>query len=433
MYYSCTPQLVMLFVLVGTLKKGCLWMHYAVPLVSGSIAALKHVQVAPVAVEHLASELFGIPVKSPLSRDVDIKTSVPTLECRFKFADDEDTVVPLLIVGGDASHTSASSDAIYFALADGLPGAVALTHSELLEHLPYVSLATFRHYSTEELTASTSFMDAKHHRISYLKHPLHEAIAAAIDRPQTVEESILSIPAGAGHVLRELAFVTRKRAATLRGLEQILTIGSGLNVGNLNMNFSYHCGTQDHAIKRYFDISNEIAAPFLAPLSFRDGRFHGAKVLSRYGTAVFVGCTVDEDLDCVSPFWHPMGSATAQSAPLFQPSQSPRVLEVGWNKLDMNGPLSTSLLLESESLSRYMTAGNDSVEQEGEDSLDKSSWLNVGLFDRAVGSKFHQALPALSGAPHRTSRVAGVRFNSSRNSLEQIGVDERTGDTVILP
>ncbi|CUF84703.1 Hypothetical protein, putative [Bodo saltans] len=424
-------------------------MHYAVPLIGRSISALQHVQVSPIAVERLAVELLGIPLNSSSSTHSKLHQNslVPALECRFRFADDDDSVVPLLFVGGSSGASTAPSndDGIYYALADGLPGAVALTHSEFLEHLPYVSSATCRYYSTDELTSSISLMDAKHQRISYLRHPLHEAIAAAMDQTQPLEDAMLSTPPGAGHLLRELAFVTRKRAATLRGLEQILAIGSSLTARHLSMDFSYHCGTQDHAIKRYFDISGDIAGQFLAPLTFHDGRFHGAKVLSRYGSAVYVGCTVDEDMDCVSPFWHPLGSATAQSAPLFQPPAtstgggvlrpSPQVLEVGWHKLDINGPLSSSALLQSESLSRYMTTtGNRS---EGDDGIDASNWLNVGLFGRAVGSKYIQALPeGLRKSPAgqtRTSVVAGVRHNTSRNALEQIGVVEGTGDIVILP
>lgn len=429
-------------------------MHFAVPVISGTLAALKHVQVAPAAIERLAAETFKIPVSQPVPQYRNEpsaeagSTFVPTLECRFNFSGDDDAAIPMLLIGGQAATSAGikirgAADEVYFALADGLTGAVAITHAELMAHLPYVSMATFRHYPLDELTSSASFMDAKHHRISYLKSPLHEAIAAALAEPQDLNDALLSMPQGAGHVLKELAFVTRKRSATLRGLEQILSIGSDVDPRDLKMDFAYHCGTQQQSIRKFFDIQSSTAELFLTPLSFRDGRYHGVKALSCYGTAVYVGCSLDDDLGVVSPFWHPVGSAAAQSAPSFQPglpwsSHSeatdmvhPRVLEVGWSNLEMSGPLASSMLLDAEVLSRYMSPSAGAID--GAEGLDTTAWLNKGLFGRAVGSLCKQ--PVAFGHDTRTftTTVAGVRFNQKHNALEQVGVNETTGEHVILP
>lgn len=410
-------------------------MHFAVPVIGRSLGGpvAKHVQVAPAVVERLAKELFGIDVpKAPATPlDGHDGPSVPTLECFFDFMGDNESAVPLLLVGGLAQQQS-EVDPIYFGLAGGLPGAVPITHHELLSNLPYVSLATFRHYSVEELTTSSSFMDADHRRVSYLKHPLHEAVAAAVGQPAAGEID------GAGYLLKELAFVVRKRTCTLKGLEHIIGAGSNIDARSLKLDFAYHSGTQEQSVKRYFDIEDETARLFLGSASFHGGRFHGAKVLSRYGTAVFVGCAVDEDVGCAAPFWHPVGCAAAQLAPIFQPAASPNMLDVGRHKLEINGPSASSLLLNGESLSRYISTPSKGGSSETSGVLDESNWLNAGLFGRPVGMRVEQAIPmgqplADGSVPRRILTVAGVQYNWLHNALEQVGVEVSTGEAHILP
>jgi hypothetical protein len=428
-------------------------MHFAVPLLRKEMGAVtKHIQVAPAAVERLCVEVFGIAIPSVTVEAAEAAADasscvVPTLECRFNFTGDDESSVPLLILGGLPDGECSSmpkGEAMYFGIADGLPGAVPITHQELLEHLPFISLATFRHYTVEELTTSASFMDSTYRRVSYLQHPLHEAVAAALHQPNTLSSSVsLEGFDGVGCLLRELAFVTRKRSSTLKGLAAILGAGDGLDERDLKTNFAYHYGTAEQSVKRYFDIEHETAAPFFSneySLKHRRG-FHGTKFLSRYGAAVFVGCAMHEDVGCVAPYWHPLGSPAAQLAPLFHaehtPSPSRGVLEVGWHKLDMNGPLSSSPLLDSELMSRYMKESG-AASPHAPFPLDTSNWLNVGLFDRTAGSSVEQALPMTShlddGSPQkRRVTVAGVRYNTLHNALEQIGVDDATGAHVVLP
>lgn len=169
-------------------------------------------------------------------------------------------------------------------------------------------------------------------------------------------------------VLDYLLSVSRRRLASLRGVEALIDIGGRVNVEALQLSFPYHCGNE-HALKRYYDITQEACSLFGCQMK------HGAKILCRYGVAVFVGITPEKSLGCPAPFWNPTGAPAACLAPMFNGC---RTLCVGEVKLEYNGPSPNSPLLIPENPTRYLNPTLDGK-------YDVSSWLNEGLFGVKVG------------------------------------------------
>ncbi|KEG14885.1 hypothetical protein DQ04_00271190 [Trypanosoma grayi] len=195
---------------------------------------------------------------------------------------------------------------------------------------------------------------------------------------------------GDPEVLDHLLSVARRRQASLRGAELLISIGNRINEEALQLSFPYHYGNH-HASKRYFDITPE------ACTLFGNHMKHGAKMLCRYGVAVMVGIAADESLGCPVPFWNPSGAPAACLAPMFNSCHSILVGEV---KLDYNGPIANSDLATPEDPARYLNPTLDGV-------YDVSSWLNEGLFGVKVGQLVENGCV-----------VHGVCYNEGRQEFE---------------
>lgn len=291
---------------------------------------------------------------------------------------------------------------VFLATADGLPGAFPVTASELKDCQHMISSV-----QVDQDDVSTARAGLTKNAVEL---PLHNIVAVGMQRGDAL---------GAGCILDEARFVAERRAASLAGMERILSASDSVDVRDLSLTFSYHVGSDAFSVKTYFDITDGLIRRYF-PSSTRTAPQSGTKWLSRYGTATLVGVAPCVELhDACVPFWHGAGAAAAQLAPLYH-SDIPLV-PVGSTPLDANGPLRSSPLLLTEELRRYLNTADGS-------DVDTSTWLNRGLYGRFAGESLQQTLFSGQGSPTtRELEVRGVRWNDQRNTLEQIAVDRKSG------
>lgn len=282
---------------------------------------------------------------------------------------DESFAISMTFIGSSEEH----GDQAVLVHVPGLPGAFPVSMEELRRHKQFFRLKTEGGSPASDESAQLALFCAA------------EAAGSGMDKMK---------------VLDHLLSGSRRRLASLRGVETLLKIGHRINGEALHSSFPYHCGS-DHAFKRYYDITPEACALFGPQMK------HGAKMLCRYGVAVMVGVASDESLGCPAPFWNPSGAPAATLAPMFHGCHT---LPVGEVKLEYNGPTANSVLLSPEDPARYLNPTLDGK-------YDVTAWLNEGLFGVKVGQKVE-----------RDSVVYGVCYNRERSEFELHVQELSTGE-----
>jgi hypothetical protein len=279
---------------------------------------------------------------------------------------------------------------------------------------------------------------------------------------RVVAEAALSGLGRDGHgggVLASMLFDARKHAVMLTGMTRLLTASAAVLDGAAlrpSYGFPYYCAASPNtassrvaaasgsssrarashaggmpqgllpADKQYFDVSDRLCGCF-HPV----GR-HGTKLLTPFGIATCVGVAAQVEGLGGGPAmcWHPAGEVSARFAPILHGC---RGVVVGQMPLEYNGPSSASLLNLNEDMHKYLnptlrlpavlssstaSAQRGSAAAVEEVELDRTKWLNDGLFGAVPGER-------LLGM-----EAAGVGYNARRGMLDVFFVEPRSGVAV---
>jgi hypothetical protein len=202
--------------------------------------------------------------------------------------------------------------------------------------------------------------------------------------------------------------------------------------------FTYHCKGASGGVKRALDTRDSSIASFFGANPHCPARSfpqHGEKVLTPFGSAVFLGLARPEkEGDMWVPMWHPSGSPYGAPWPMghaFCLGGGCGMVSLGKVDVELNGPSLHSSHSVEEYLSRYLhtTQAVEAVSPCGgrySVDVDATSWLARGMFGVEVGSP----LPA---AGHLIALGVGVRpagVDQCAPLIDLYAKDGRTGNVV---
>ena len=171
-------------------------------------------------------------------------------------------------------------------------------------------------------------------------------------------------------IMDQLSLMASTMAAEVAALERVLLVSDRLKRQRqtIRTTFPYHCGSDDHAQKKFFCIDESVCGQFIPSIQ------HGDKVLTQNGIATFIG--IGECGSDWAPYWHCSGSAHAT---MWLEGHLGRRIVVGSTRLEHNGPSQNSAAGMAEDVSRYLLSMSESSP------FDESRWLNEGLFGVSAG------------------------------------------------
>lgn len=189
-----------------------------------------------------------------------------------------------------------------------------------------------------------------------------------------------------------LSMALAEAALEAKGLDRVVTgAAQVLTTRRWSETFSYHCKGSGGGVRRTLDTRSSIIAPFFA------GRHpeHGEKVLTPFGTAVFLGVAIPDGRDDMpTPMWHPSGSSFGVPWPMghaFALGGGMGMLSLGRAPLELNGPTLRCPYVEPEDVSRYLhTTAPVQVKALSGDGVDvyvdQTNWIAREMFGVEVGA-----------------------------------------------
>ena len=249
---------------------------------------------------------------------------------------------------------------------------------------------------------------------------LPSSLSTSVDPAGALERLDIFDRLGDGHVsVGALSLALAESIAEANGVDRVLDGGMsilkrGHSFKGWDTSFTYHCKEANGGVKRFLDIQDSTIELFFGANPHSSARHyprHGEKVLTPFGSAVFVGVAKPvKDGDVWIPIWHPSGSTFGVPWPMghaFCLGGGCGMVSLGQVDVELNGPTLHCPHNEKEDISRYLhTTSTLQVASPGGGDyaveIDATNWLAREMFGVEIGAP-------LPKAEHLIALGVGVR------------------------